>query len=57
MNLLTKRSAFPVYAICFIEVVHDKWCLVKSVEQSENAWLKRGIVKRGLNPLNNRPHL
>ena len=50
MDLLTKISAFPVYAICFIEVVHDKWCLDKSVEQTENAWLKRGIVKRGLNP-------
>ena len=47
MNLLTKISAFPVYAICFIEVVHDKWCLVKSVEQTENAWLKRAQQIRG----------
>ena len=50
MDLLTKISAFPVYAICFIEVVRDKWCLDKSVEQTENAWLKRGIFKFGLNP-------
>ena len=31
-----KINAFPVDAICFHETVHDKWCLHKSVPQTEN---------------------
>ena len=33
--------------VCFIEIVHDKWCLDKSVGENENG-LERGFVKRGL---------
>ena len=22
--------AFPVCTICFIEIIHDKWCLIKA---------------------------
>ena len=31
-----KISAFPVSAIYFIEIVHDKWCLDKSAGETEN---------------------
>ena len=31
-----ETCAFPVYAICFIEIAHDKWCLDKSAGQTEN---------------------
>ena len=43
-----QASVFPVYAICFIETVHDKWCLDKSGKQTENG-LARSSVKNGLN--------
>ena len=36
-------SAFPVYTICFIEIVHDK-----CIGQTENS-LERSFVKHGLN--------
>ena len=36
------------YAICFHETVNDKWCLHKSVRQTQNG-LERGFAKRGLN--------
>ena len=29
-------NAFLVYTTCFYEIVHDKWCLNKSVEETEN---------------------
>ena len=38
-----RKSALPVYAKCFI---YDKWCLNKSVGQTENG-LERGFVKHG----------
>ena len=34
--------------ICFNETAHDKWCLDKSVEQTENDF-ERGFVKNWLN--------
>ena len=37
-----KRNAFLVYFICFGETVHHKWCLHKSVGQTENG-LERGF--------------
>ena len=43
-----ETNAFPVYAICFNETVHDKWCLHKSDWQTENG-LELGFVKLGLN--------
>ena len=36
------------YAICFHETVNDKWCLHKSVRQTQNG-LERGFAKHGLN--------
>ena len=33
-----KKKTFLVYAICFYETVHDKWCLHKSIQQTENGW-------------------
>ena len=41
-------NAFLVYAIWFHETVHDKWCLHKSVQQTDNG-LKRGFFKHRLN--------
>ena len=43
-----KANAFLVYTICFNDSVHDKWCLDKSVEQTESD-LERGFVKHWLN--------
>ena len=43
-----KITPFPVFAICFIEILHDKWCLDKSVGQTENG-LEGGFVKHALN--------
>ena len=43
-----RTNAFLVYALCFHEIVHDKWCLYKSVRQTEND-LERGFVKHQLN--------
>ena len=45
---MKKISAFPVYTIYFLEIFHEKWCLDKNVEQTENG-LERGFVKHGLN--------
>ena len=42
------KSAFLVYAICFSETVDDKWCLHKTVRQTESS-LEGGIVKHWLN--------
>ena len=39
-----RTNAFLGYTICFHEIVHDKWCLHKSVRQTENG-LERGFVK------------
>ena len=36
-----KISGFAVYAICFIEIVHGKWRLDKSIGQTKNG-LERG---------------
>ena len=43
-----KINAFLVYSICFNETVHDKWCLDKSVGQTENGF-EHGFVKHRLN--------
>ena len=42
-----KISAFPVYAICFNEIVHGKPCLDNSTGQTANG-LEQGLVKHGL---------
>ena len=42
--------ALLVYSICFHETVHNKWCLRKSVRQTENG-LERSFVKQWLNPV------
>ena len=39
-----ETNAFLVYAVYFHETVGDKWCLHKSVRQTENG-LERGFVK------------
>lgn len=44
MVYLKKTNAFLVNVICFSETVHEKWCLDKSVLQSENG-LEHGFVK------------
>ena len=44
VGYLNKTNAFLVYVIGFNETVHEKWCLEKSVRQSENG-LERGFVK------------
>ena len=33
--------------LCFIKIAHDKWCLDKSVGQSENG-MEHGFVKHRL---------
>ena len=35
-----KINAFLDHRICSNETVHVKWCLHKSVRETENAWLK-----------------
>ena len=35
-----KINAFLVHLIWSNETVHVKWCLHKSVRETENAWLK-----------------
>ena len=45
MGQFKKINAFLVYSICFNETVKDKWCLDKSVGQTEND-LERGFVKK-----------
>ena len=42
------NNAFPVYATCYHETFVNKWCLRKSVLQTENG-LERGFVKYWLN--------
>ena len=42
-----KTNAFPVDAVCFIEIVHDKWRLDNSLGQTDA--LERDFVKHGLN--------
>ena len=44
---LKKTNAFPVYAIGFIEIAHDKLCLLG---QTENGW-KHVFVKHRLNSI------
>ena len=46
-----KISAFPVSAIYFIEIVHDKWCLDKSAGKLKmtSTSTQRSFVKRRLN--------
>ena len=44
---LKKTNAFPVYAIGFIEIAHDKLCLLG---QTENG-LKHVFVKHRLNSI------
>ena len=48
VGYFTKISAFPVYAVCFNEIVHDQPCLDNSVGKTENS-LEQGFVKHGLN--------
>ena len=48
MGYFKEANAFPVYATCLHETFHDKWCLHKSVWQTENG-LERGFVKHWLN--------
>ena len=43
-----KINAFLVYTICINETFQDKWCLEKSVGQTEND-LEHGFVKHWLN--------
>ena len=42
---LFQTNVFLVYVICFNETVDEKWCLNKTVRQSEND-LERGFVKQ-----------
>ena len=50
MGYLRRHSdAFLVYAKCLHETVHDKWCLQKSVRQTENG-LECGFVNPGYTP-------
>ena len=44
----SRGSAIHVFLVCFNETAHDKWCLDKSVEQTENDF-ERGFVKNCLN--------
>ena len=48
MGYFKKINAFLVYAIWFHETVHDKWCLHKSVLQTDNG-LERSFVEHWLN--------
>ena len=47
MGYFKKTNAFLVYAKFFHETVYGKWCLRKSVRQTENG-LERSFVKRRL---------
>ena len=42
MHYFTNTNAVPVYALRFHETVHDKWCIFKSVPQTQNG-LERGF--------------
>ena len=48
VGYFTKTKAFLVELTYFNEVVHDKWCIHKSVRQIEND-LERGFIKPWLN--------
>ena len=48
MGYFKKTNAFQVYAICSNETLHEKWCLHKSVRQSEND-SERSFVEHWLN--------
>ena len=48
VRYFTKTKAFLVELTYFNEVVHDKWCIYKSVRQIEND-LERGFIKPWLN--------
>ena len=52
MGQFKKINAFLVHSICFNETVKDKWCLDKSVGQTEND-SERGFVKMAKLCLNN----
>ena len=54
MGQFKKINAFLVYSICFNETVKDKWCLDKSVGQTEND-SERGFVKMAELRLNDWP--
>ena len=43
MGYFKKANAFLVYTKFFYETVHGKWCLRKSVQQTENG-LERSFV-------------
>ena len=42
-----KHVLFQSSMLCFIKIAHDKWCLDKSVGQSENG-MEHGFVKHRL---------
>ena len=44
LHYFKKKNIFLVYAICFYETVGDKWCLHKTVQETENG-LERGFAK------------
>ena len=52
MGQFKKINAFLVHSVCFNENVKDKWCLDKSVGQTEND-SERGFVKMAKLRLNN----
>ena len=41
---MKKNTSFLVYTIRFNETVHRRWCLDKSVDQTENGFIGRGFV-------------
>lgn len=50
MKIIAFQSAsIVVYTMCFIETVHDKECMDKSVEQTEHDLERAGFVKNWLN--------
>ena len=42
---MEKTNASLVFAVWFHETAHGKWCIDKSIWQTENG-LERGFVKR-----------
>ena len=49
MGYFKKINALLVYSKSFHETVHNKWCLHKTIRQTENG-LEHGFVKHWLNP-------
>ena len=47
MGYFEKTNAFLVYTKFLHETVHGKWCLRKSVRQTENG-LERSLLNAGL---------